>query len=364
MTAVQARVTAETINIALHESSQLREYPLFDWLRFILASAVVLSHSGVIQWDQGGNLAVQVFFSLSGWLIGGILLRTDRKEMPRFFFNRATRVWLPYAFTVTALYALSLYHDQVTLRWLEFLFYDATFTHNWFSLRPDAASALAQMPLRGTGNHFWSIAIEEQFYLAAPLVIVFSDVGKRAAIWLLISALLIVLDTGFGSIGLGVLAATLQREFGDWQLPPTMASIVFGVLIGSSVAMMLPKVYWIASPIFAISVVLLASRPSIRGPVGKFVGGISYPLYLNAWMGAFVVNALMKRMDITSIVVHQMLTYLTAVAAGSIAYFLIDRNVLSRRGAFYNQSLGRFLGAAAYTLVGCGLIVGLYRWGW
>lgn len=66
-------------------------YPLFDWLRIILAIVVALGHDNVIQWANSGNLSVQVFFALSGWLIGGILLNTPKGALPRFFFNRVTR---------------------------------------------------------------------------------------------------------------------------------------------------------------------------------------------------------------------------------------------------------------------------------
>jgi peptidoglycan/LPS O-acetylase OafA/YrhL len=347
-----------------HQSAAAREYPLFDWLRFVLASAVALSHSGVIAWEQGGNLAVQVFFALSGWLIGGILLRTDRKDLPRFFFNRATRVWIPYAFTVTALYSLSLFRDPLNARWFEFLLYDVTFTHNWFSLRPDAASALAQMPLKGTGNHFWSIAIEEQFYLAAPLLILFSRLGRRPVTWLSISACLLAFSPSFSSISMGVFAAALQYKSGDWYLRPLVVSATVGALVASAAAMTMPDAYRFVAPVFAISVVLLAARQGARGPIGKFAGGVSFPLYLNAWMGGFAVNALLKRVDIGSIEIAQVALYLGALASGTFTYLFIDRIVLARRNAYYSAKIGRRMAVAAYSLVGFGLVFGIYRWGW
>lgn len=49
------------------EAEKLKIYPLFDWLRFILASVVVLYHVGVkFPRPLTGSLAVEVFFALSG----------------------------------------------------------------------------------------------------------------------------------------------------------------------------------------------------------------------------------------------------------------------------------------------------------
>ena len=54
-------------------------YPWFDWLRFVLANVVMLVHFGIIRgWSHAGDFAVQAFFALSGWLIGGLLLEQSR----------------------------------------------------------------------------------------------------------------------------------------------------------------------------------------------------------------------------------------------------------------------------------------------
>ena len=71
-------------------------FPAFDWLRLILAMTVALAHDGLPMDHRAANFAVQVFFALSGWLIGGILFDSDRGKLPRFYFNRATRIWAPY----------------------------------------------------------------------------------------------------------------------------------------------------------------------------------------------------------------------------------------------------------------------------
>src|SRR5690242_14481489 len=78
------------------ERVKVEECAVFDVLRFLLAFAVLLSHMKLLAWAQAGNLAVQVFFALSGWLIGSILCNTKPGELNRFYFNRATRIWIPY----------------------------------------------------------------------------------------------------------------------------------------------------------------------------------------------------------------------------------------------------------------------------
>ncbi|WP_368509181.1 acyltransferase family protein [Aliiglaciecola sp. 1_MG-2023] len=58
-------------------------------------------------------MAVDIFFALSGWLIGGILLETKRKDLPRFYFNRAIRIWVPYYIALILLLLLSLMTDPL-----------------------------------------------------------------------------------------------------------------------------------------------------------------------------------------------------------------------------------------------------------
>ena len=227
------------------------EYPLFDWLRFLLAAAVAFSHSNLIPWDQAGNFAVQVFFALSGFLIGGILIRSTPKSFPQFYFNRATRVWIPYFFAVVSLYTVSSLHDPINASWFRFLFYDVTFTHNWFTLKPDAAAAIAIMPLRGTGNHFW-VAVEEQFYVFSPLIILSSRPGKSWQPWAFISLMLLLFDfVDFASISFGVLAATLN-------LSPLIG------LIPLSIGLAIIDHYDLAAPLCAVGIVILLSKPGQR----------------------------------------------------------------------------------------------------
>ena len=170
------------------ETRRLADFPLFDWLRIAMAATVVAGHAGLLPWESAANLAVQIFFALSGWLIGTILIEMKGDKLPLFYFNRTTRVWIPYFLALALLYAVSVLREPIGVRWFEFLTYDVTFTHNLFALTPTAAQAIAAMPLKGAGNHFWSIAVEEQFYLVAPLILLFVPGGRHPALWAMMAS--------------------------------------------------------------------------------------------------------------------------------------------------------------------------------
>ena len=338
---------------------EIAEYPLFDWLRIALASAVALGHAQVLSWEHTGNLAVQIFFALSGWLIGGILLQTELRELPRFYFNRVTRVWLPYLAALLLLYTLSALRDPVDVRWVEFLVYDLTFTHNWFTLLPDPATAIAQMPLKGTGNHFWSLAVEEQFYLATPLLMLFFRGGKSVLFWVMVVAFAYGSCSQYSAISFGVLAATLNRDFGDWHLSRGASTLIVLTAAVCVTGMLVPTGYVYAAPVFAIAIVLLAARAGTRTAAGKFFGGMSYPLYLNHWLGGFIVNGVCKRIGLEAPMVVRLGSYAAGLLVGAIAYVLVDQQIMTRRGAFYSQSRGWILGILAYGLLVLGIISGL-----
>ena len=170
-------------------------YPAFDYLRIGLAIIVAAApgHAGLITWEHSGTYAVQVFFALSGWLIGGILLRSTPRDLPRFYFNRATRIWIPYFVAIALLFTASVTKDRHIADWFELFFYDITFVYNFWGLE---RVAVLQAPLAATGNHFWSICAEEQFYLFAPCLITLipAKVGREIWFWAFMSTVALASD--------------------------------------------------------------------------------------------------------------------------------------------------------------------------
>lgn len=344
-----------TISAATHESKKLSSYPLFDWLRFLLASIVVLDHAGMeFPKAFGGYMAVEVFFALSGWLIGGILLKTNREELPRFFFNRSTRIWIPYALAILLLYGFALVREGFSFFWFKYLLFDITFTHQIFTVFP---AALNEMPLDGSGNQFWSISVEEQFYLIAPLLILFMRSGRSLWLWLIIAAcLLLVRESGFAAIALGVCAAIAESQY-----KITASSVIRWSAVataGATAALMALTSSGFLGPLLAVAVVLGLARPGRRSHLAQIAGGLSYPLYLNHWIGVFAVNFVTKRgfpVDFLTFVTAQ---YVLNIGIALALYLAVDRQIQLRRGTWYSDNLGKRLAFTSYALVGTGLIIG------
>ena len=146
-----------------------------DGLRALAIIAVLFYHAD-FSWARGGFLGVDVFFVLSGFLITGLLLNErsahGRIDLKRFYVRRARRL-LPALFTVLAgvcLYVvLALPHEAATFR------ADAAAalgyaTNWWLILRGQSYFGGAGRP--SLLINLWSLAVEEQFYLLWPPVLV------------------------------------------------------------------------------------------------------------------------------------------------------------------------------------------------
>lgn len=340
------------------ETHKLHSYPLFDWLRFVLASVVVLGHAN-FQFLPflNGSLAVSVFFALSGWLIGGILLRTDIAELPRFFFNRATRIWITYGAAIVLLYGVAALREGVDVFWWKYLVMDVTFTHQLFTFFPAAS---LEMPLDGSGNQFWSLSVEEQFYLVTPLLMLFLPHGKTLIFWIVFTLLALSFSTHAGPIALGVCAAILQRDH-DLENRPWVRLVALVVVIGCALALSFGKkdLAWLASAFFSIGVVIALAIPGRRSKIALFLGALSFPLYLNHWLGLSLTHGIAKHTGFLEMAALPFLSYAVAIGITIPIYLLVDRNVMAQRAKWYGPKLGRRLGQMAYALVGIGLLLGL-----
>jgi peptidoglycan/LPS O-acetylase OafA/YrhL len=338
----------------------VKYYPAFDYLRIVLALMVAAAHSGLIAWEQAGNYSVQVFFALSGWLIGGILLRSTPADLPRFYFNRSARIWIPYFVAVALLMAASLLKERITEKWVEIFFYDFTFVYNFFG-PPQLADFRDAMPLQATGNHFWSICAEEQFYLLAPFLIILLplNIGRTIWFWMILSAAALFSQYWgyFGSISLGVLASVLRCHLGDWH-STRAARLTLGIVFTASFAATCLGLiaYRFGAPLSSICIVLFLAQAGSYSNVAAFVGGISYPMYLNHWIGGFIANAIFGVFAMRDTWHCKVSGILIGLLVATALFWIIDRNVRKNRERYFTALRGKVAAAIGFGLVGTGVL--------
>ena len=318
----------------------------------------MLGHDKIIPWEFSGNLAVQVFFALSGWLIGTILLNLNSTDLPRFFYNRIVRIWVPYYFAFFLLLLVACLKDQINPKWLEIVGYQATFVYNLFGTQ-QLLKYKSIMPLEGTGNGLWSVNAEEQFYLIAPLMLVLlPKFGQKIISWVLISITL-YFTIDYSSISFGVLAALLNKRYPDFHSTKvaTLLLLILLLLCIYGFTHADQDLYNKIKPFFAISCVLLLARKGARNPISAFLGGVSYPLYLNHWIGVFLANFLFGHSHDS--LLRNIVSSTSNILICSIFYVLIDKKMLSIRDRLYTVKRGKIALFTGYLVVTIGVIFGL-----
>jgi len=148
-----------------------RYMPGLDGLRAIAVLAVIAFHEQ-LGWAPGGLLGVGVFFTLSGYLITDLLLgqwsARGRVQLADFWARRARRL-LPAVFVMLAVVtAWVTVADRARLGSLRgAVAAAATYSSNWFLIVQNQ-SYFARFAPPAPLDHLWSLAVEEQFYLAWP----------------------------------------------------------------------------------------------------------------------------------------------------------------------------------------------------
>jgi peptidoglycan/LPS O-acetylase OafA/YrhL len=165
------------LNRADPKANEPKYMPQLDALRVFAVTAVLLEHYWgklpfALERLNWGFLGVHLFFVLSGFLITGILLgcRDTAGEMKQnrwfsirqFYLRRFLRIFPLYYFVIAVAFAANLEPAREIMVWL------ITYTLNIFVSHQGAWSTAGRL------GHFWSLAVEEQFYVAWPLLVLFA----------------------------------------------------------------------------------------------------------------------------------------------------------------------------------------------
>ncbi|SUA43631.1 O-acetyltransferase OatA [Nocardia africana] len=314
----------------VHSASQPRDgfRPDIEGMRAVAVVAVVLFHAGIPGFS-GGFVGVDVFFVISGFLITGILWRDVRAggtvELARFYGARARRL-LPAAGIVvvaTAIGAAVLLPPLQARQVLGDGIASALYVgNNRLALRGTDYLAANEPP--SPFEHFWSLGVEEQFYLVWPVLIVASAwfvrrrrTGSAAPLpYLIVLAVVAALSFTISLFWTGTLP-----PWAYFSLPARAWELATGGLVALSVAVWSRLPRSVAAPAGWIGLVLVVvacthfdsrtpypgsaalipvmgaalmivsgcagarfgvGRLLARGPV-RAVGGLSYTWYLWHW---------------------------------------------------------------------------------
>jgi peptidoglycan/LPS O-acetylase OafA/YrhL len=224
--------------------SSQRYMPGLDGLRAIAVLAVIAYHEQ-FGWAPGGLLGVGVFFTLSGYLITDLLLgqwsASGSLQLRDFWLRRARRL-LPALFVMLAVVtAWVTVMDRAQLASLrKAVAAAATYSSNWYLIAAHS-SYFARFAPPAPLDHLWSLAVEEQFYLVWPWLLLAGLCllrvrGRvRAVAWLALPTLLLAAASAVEMVLL------YQPGFDPTRVYEGSDTRAFGLLIGAALAMVWPS---------------------------------------------------------------------------------------------------------------------------
>ena len=308
-----------------------------------------MAHAGDV-----GNLGVRIFFVISGFLITHLLLvergRSGTISLKAFYMRRALRI-LPAFYVFVGVAALLTAWGVLENDRRDF-FHALTYTMNY----------------RGTTDHFslrhlWSLAVEEQFYLIWPAVVVFCTVrgaaGVAAGVLLVVPMLRVVLFhvipgyetymfTGFESVSdalasgaaLAIVFPRLERSpwFDKVLLSPAFPLVFIAIALANAQTDH-PHFLWVVGiPLMNVLIALVMARyvrhphlPLARllnTPAAVTIGTLSYSLYL--WQELFLI----QWRPVTSVLQQFPWNLVAASACALLSYALVEQPFLRLKSRF------------------------------
>jgi peptidoglycan/LPS O-acetylase OafA/YrhL len=350
-----------------------KRQPGLDLLRALAILVVTIYHAGIMGFPLPGRahrfgwIGVDLFFVLSGYLIGGQLLAPIARDRPielgRFFARRALRI-LPAYFVILAIYVF-------LPSWREY--------PEMFPLWKFLVS-VQNIGLRGgtAFSHAWSLAVEDQFYLLLPLILLL--VIRRPRVAVIVPCLIVL--SGFGlrwflamqnltddgvafrgyqtwiyyatwtrldPLVLGVVLAAIEKfrtgwwqrltDLAPWLGLPALALIAYALWLGETDSITVTMSVW-QFPLIALgmaALLLCAVSPRLpfrrtKIPGAAFIASVAYSAYLVQklvihFVAQFCTDHEIAPTSALALVAVQVLIF----AAATILFFIVERPFLQLR---------------------------------
>jgi peptidoglycan/LPS O-acetylase OafA/YrhL len=358
----------KNLYLDVHETTAgMSNIPGLDGVRAISILMIMCSHSGFH--FIPGNLAVTIFFFLSGFLITSLLLdeygRHGTINIPVFYARRVLRLYPPLlVYVATVLAGLLFLRKEIDLVGLTgVLFYFANYLY-----------ALQTPHLEPFGLHLWTLSVEEHFYLFFPPLLLLL-LRKRLPVVALLAVLCIIplvlrlmvasttsplvypvytnaaTEMRFDSILFGCVTAIAIRRPGGVSLTSLATNRTIVVCAGLLVlaAEFFPSQFFRQTFRFTlqnlalVSLVLtaiysphfLAAKRVLNSQLMRWIGVVSYPLYL--WhMGIFEMMQNLAG-SVPPVLIH-VLGWLTSFAIAFAVHFAVERPIVRLRKRFGSRA--------------------------
>lgn len=324
--------------------------PEIDSLRAVAVIAVLLSHwvPGFIYLVNWGLAGVYLFFVISGYVITRGLLNEKTAsgghiDIRKFFARRVVRIWPIYFLTIAFIYFVwpGFVHGGVA--WHMLFLSNALFSIEGKFMFP---------------IHFWSLSVEQQFYLAWPFLILLC--GRRQLVWSCMAMIAVSpvsrwyfaaelqnmpasfysLMSNLDCLAAGALVAIAER-YRSSTIDTTLniAGAAGGLLLGCILAMSyqgngLWDTAFTGTAIAAISAWLIAwlGRSQIRGrplcnPFTLYIGKISYGIYLyHLLVGSYLSTTALGKQPPW---IYALACGAATIAIATASWYLIERPLLA-----------------------------------
>ncbi|MFT3879524.1 MAG: acyltransferase family protein [Gemmatales bacterium] len=380
--------TTQSSNSPPSPSHSLEYRPAIDGLRALAVLSVFVFHLNH-RWLPGGFVGVDVFFVISGYLITSIILKDcieGKFSYLKFYQRRIARIF-PIFFTVGLATIVAAYFIYTPMDFasaganlmatsLSVINMKLMFQGNYFELSPDAQPYM----------HYWSLSVEEQFYVVFPVLFVLTFVFARRRQSLLLGIL------GVASLALCLWMTSRQPVYAFFLLPTRgwelMAGCLLAIFAHGSPGTGKERFSSWSAPlgliIILVSFVMIHEGPTFPGlwavlpvvgavavlmPAGKsagfsekllalaplvLIGRMSYSLYLWHWpVFSFVDYSMYNSSEVVRLPLKIGLACLLTV----LSFYFIEnpsRSYLNRRQSRW-MAYGFML-----VMVAFGVVLGLY----
>jgi peptidoglycan/LPS O-acetylase OafA/YrhL len=265
-------------------------------LRALAVSLVLLFHAG---WLPGGYIGVDVFYVISGFLITSIIINDADFSFKKFYVRRAKRL-LPAAFFVLAATAIAYWliapsgaraqfaKELLAGTWYLSNYFFAYWANDYQNLGAEPSPLV----------HFWSLAVEEQFYIFWPLLLMLFTRKRKQLV------IIVTLASFFFSIYL----ISVAPIFAFYSLPTRAFELGLGALMA---------LYGIRAKLVNLGIVTILASALIFDESTKFPG---FPALLPILGAAMVIASINRSIEYRKFSVLAILNSKIAQTIGNWSY--------------------------------------------